>query len=75
VRSTVIADCARLLAGDNDHRITICSSLGLEAAFDALLHEWAHILVFEEEGIDPDVHPSAFWIKFGELYRAWHRCP
>ncbi len=73
VRSHLQVDCAHCFVGD-DHRITICSSLDLEASIDAVLHEWAHAWLFEEDGTDPATHPDSFWIKFGELYRAWHHC-
>lgn len=44
-------------------------------AIDSLLHEWSHLMREEvdphPEGLMP--HDDAFWITFGQLYRAWLR--
>src|SRR5688572_18962414 len=50
--------------------VVICSNLDRQATQDTLLHEWAHILHGEDSGDYVD-HTDAFWVKHGELYRAW----
>lgn len=59
-------------------RVWVNARLHRAAAIDALLHEWAH-LMSEDERKTPDgpdlPHDDAFWITFGQLYRAWLREP
>ena len=54
------------------YTVDICNKLDRQAVQDTLIHEWAHVLNGEVSG-DFTTHSDAFWVKHGELYRAWHR--
>jgi hypothetical protein len=47
----------------------------LAASVDCLLHEWTHLLCEEEAPNNGGLvlHDNRFWLKQGEVYRAWYR--
>ncbi len=53
-------------------RIYIDRDLDKQATADALIHELAHLMAYEEVG-DADTHGEVFESKHWGLYRAWHR--
>jgi hypothetical protein len=53
--------------------LKVCPRLDRHHAAETLLHEWAHLFRGEEDPDGLDLHDGTYWMKFGELYRAWHR--
>jgi hypothetical protein len=71
---TLKGDCAESWYGDGHYVIRIARGQCYTAVGDALIHEWTHLRREEATGLDLDgLHDDAFWLLFGEAYRAWHQ--
>lgn len=53
--------------------LKVCPRLDRHHAADTTLHEWAHLSRADDDPECIDLHDDAYWERFGEIYRAWHR--
>lgn len=53
--------------------LRVCPKLDRHHAAETLLHEWVHLVRADEDPDAIDLHDAAYWEKYGEMYRAWHR--
>lgn len=59
--------------GGSSYVVKVCPRMDRHHAAETLLHEWVHLTRGDEDPQSLDLHDAAYWVKYGEMYRAWHR--
>ncbi len=65
-RASRITEGGRL----HSYQIDISRELCLQAVLDVLIHEWAHLLTWQETKDCRDEHPAAWGVAYAKVYRA-----